>query len=71
MADEQKHLRVAGRRTERSIRVACGLLLMSVFLAFSISFFSEWRLAAVPLGLIFLGFAASFAKSALDRWREP
>ena len=47
-----------------------GSLLIAVCLGFSFKYLAEWRLAAVPLGLIFLGFAALLGRMVFDLWRE-
>ena len=55
---------------ERAIRLGANVLLTVFFLMLSVGAFIEMRLAAVPLGLIFLGLAIHSAKQGLERWRE-
>ena len=54
---------------DRVIRAGMSLLLTVFFLVIAGGAFAEMRLAAVPLGAIFLALAAYSARLGLRRWR--
>ena len=52
---------------QRLLRAGLGLILAAIFLAFSVKYFREMRLAAMPLGVIFLLFSVYFLRLTFKR----